>query len=56
VLSVDQLRDFGRDGYLVVPRVVGETVLAEVATEVSALIDQDPPDVDKVVGSTQSRT
>src|SRR5437868_1985462 len=48
MLSRSQLRTFGTDGYLVVPRVVPEWVLAELDTEVDALVVDAPPPVEKV--------
>lgn len=45
MLSDDQIRQFGRDGYLVVPGVVPEHLLAAVDREIDALmaIDAPPP-------------
>jgi hypothetical protein len=46
VLSGDQLRRFGEDGYLVVPGVVPENLLAAVDHEIDALAAADPPPAD----------
>ena len=43
VLSGEQLRRFGEDGYLVVPGVVPEDLLAAVDHEIDALVAADPP-------------
>jgi Phytanoyl-CoA dioxygenase (PhyH) len=43
VLSGDQVRRFGEDGYLVVPGVVPENLLAAVDREIDALAAADPP-------------
>jgi len=43
VLSGEQLRRFGEDGYLVVPGIVPEHLLAAVDQEVDALLAADPP-------------
>jgi hypothetical protein len=43
VLSGEQLRRFGEDGYLVVPGVVPEDLLAAVDREIDALVAADPP-------------
>lgn len=43
VLSGDQLRRFGEDGYLVVPGVVPEELLAALDDEIDWLVDDDPP-------------
>jgi hypothetical protein len=48
MLSDAQLRTFASDGYLVVPRVVAEAVLADLDQEVDALIVDQPPPADKV--------
>jgi hypothetical protein len=48
MLSDDQLRTFGVDGYLVVRGVVPEPVLAELDAEVDALIAGAPPPAGKV--------
>lgn len=43
MLSDEQLRSFARDGYVVVPGVVGEAYLAAADAEVDATIAADPP-------------
>ena len=43
MLSDEQLRRFAFDGYLVVPGVVPENLLAAVDEEIDALLDADPP-------------
>jgi ectoine hydroxylase-related dioxygenase (phytanoyl-CoA dioxygenase family) len=43
VLSVEQLRRFGEDGYLVVAGVVSESLLTAVDEEIDALLAADPP-------------
>ncbi len=43
MLSGEQLRRFGEDGYLVVPGVVQEDLLAAVDHEIDALVAADPP-------------
>ncbi len=43
VLSGDELRRFGADGYLVLPGVVPEHLLAAVDDEIDELIASDPP-------------
>lgn len=43
MLSPEQLRWFGEDGYLVVPGVVPENLLAGIDDEIDALIAADPP-------------
>ena len=48
VLSGDQLRRFGDDGYLLLPGVVPETLLAAVDQEIDALTAADPPPVNTV--------
>ena len=48
MLSTKQLRTFARDGYLLVPGVVEEALLAELDAEVNDTIDRDPPPADKV--------
>lgn len=48
MLNVDQLRTFGRDGYLVVREVVAESLLAELSTEVLDLVARQPPPAGKV--------
>jgi hypothetical protein len=48
MLSGDQLRRFGDDGYLVVPGVVAEDLLVAVDSEIDALIAADPPPADTV--------
>lgn len=48
VLSGDQLGRFGEDGYLVVPGVVPENLLAAVDQEIDALAAADPPPADTV--------
>ena len=40
MLDVDQLRRFGRDGYVVVPGVVSEAALTDLDAEVDALIQR----------------
>jgi len=48
MLNNEQLQEFGRDGYLVVPAVVGEDVLVDLDTEVDELISRKPPPAGKV--------
>lgn len=48
MLSIEQLKRFGRDGYVVVRNAVDESVVAELEAEVDALIDREPPPADKV--------
>ena len=48
MLSATQLREFGIAGYLVVPGVVAESLLADVDAEVDALIDVQPARAGKV--------
>lgn len=48
VLSGEQLRRFGEDGYLLVPGVVAENLLAAVDREIDALVAADPPSTDTV--------
>jgi Phytanoyl-CoA dioxygenase (PhyH) len=43
VLSEGQLREFGRSGYLVVPGVVAERLLAAADAEIDALVAESPP-------------
>lgn len=43
VLSGEELRRFGEDGYLVVPGVVPESLLAAVDREIDVLVAVDPP-------------
>jgi len=43
VLSEGQLREFGGQGYLVLPGVVPERLLAPVDAEIDALVAQSPP-------------
>ena len=43
MLSGEQLRRFAEDGYLVVPGVVPENLLAAVDDEIDALVAADPP-------------
>ena len=43
MLSAEQLRRFGEDGYLIVPGVVAENLLVGIDREVDALIAADPP-------------
>ena len=47
-LSDEQLRSFGRDGYLVVPGFVAEPLLADLEAEADALIAAKPAPKDKV--------
>jgi hypothetical protein len=47
MISQAQLSAFGADGYLVVPGVVAEPVLAELDAEVDQLIAERPPPADK---------
>jgi hypothetical protein len=48
VLSEQEIQAFGIDGYLVVPGVVPERVLAELDEEVDALVAGTPPPPGKV--------
>ncbi len=48
MLTDEQLSTFGRHGYLVVPEVVAEPVLAELAAEADALIASQPAPEGKV--------
>lgn len=50
MLTEEQLHAFARDGYLVVPGVVGEDLLAAADAEVDAIVAADPPP-DGTVGS-----
>jgi hypothetical protein len=43
VLSERQLNDFATDGYIVVPGVAPEELLAAADTEVDATLAPDPP-------------
>ncbi len=47
-LSAEQLRAFGRDGYLVVRDFVAESLLVELDAEVEALVGSKPPPDGKV--------
>lgn len=48
MLTTDDLRRFATDGYLVVPGVVPEDLLAELDAEVDALVASAPPPAGKV--------
>jgi ectoine hydroxylase-related dioxygenase (phytanoyl-CoA dioxygenase family) len=48
VLSDDQLIEFAHTGYLVVPDVVGEALLAAADAEIDALVLREPPPPDTV--------
>lgn len=48
VLTAEQLRTFGRDGFVVIRSLVGESLLAQLDEEVDNLIARKPPPVDKV--------
>lgn len=48
MLSGDQLRAFGRDGYLVVHDFVPELLLADLEQEADSLVEAKPPPEDKV--------
>ena len=48
MLSIEQLRQFGEDGYLVVPGVVPEPLLAAVDDEIDSLLVADPPPANTV--------
>lgn len=48
MLSDDQLRQFGEEGYLVVRGVVPEELLGEIDNEIDALLVTDPPPEDTV--------
>jgi hypothetical protein len=48
MLSAEQLRRFGEDGYLVVSDVVAESLLVGIDREVDALIAADPPPTETV--------
>lgn len=48
VLSIDQVRRFARDGYVVVPGVVPEPWLADVDAEIDGVITDAPPPEGKV--------
>ncbi len=41
-ISEEALREFGERGYIVVPRVVDETLLAAADAEIDALLACDP--------------
>ncbi len=47
-LSADQLRAFGRDGFIVVPDFVDERTLAEVTEEAISLVERKPAPAGKV--------
>jgi hypothetical protein len=55
VLSEEQLRDFGDEGYLVLPGVVPERLLAPVDAEINALVAQNPPPADAGSAPSYSR-
>lgn len=46
MLSAGQLREFGDHGYLVLPGVVPERLLAPVDAEIDALVAESPPPAD----------
>lgn len=46
MLTEGQLREFGRDGYLVLPGVVAERLLAAADAEIDALVAESPPPED----------
>lgn len=48
MLSKDEIKRFGTDGYLVVPNVVPERVLAELDEEIDSLVADAPPPAGKV--------
>jgi hypothetical protein len=48
VLSIDQVRRFARDGYVVVPGVVPEPWLADADVEIDGVIADAPPPEGKV--------
>jgi hypothetical protein len=48
VLSEGQLREFGDNGYLVLPGVVPEPLLAAVGAEIDALVASSPPPADAI--------
>src|SRR3954447_205309 len=56
MLSDAQLRAFGSDGYLVVPDVVSESVLADLDAEVAALVVGQPAPANEVASTTTSST
>jgi hypothetical protein len=43
VLSERQLREFGENGYLVLPGAVPESLLAPADAEIDALVAESPP-------------
>ena len=47
-LTDEQLREFGERGYLVIPSVVDEPLLAAADAEIDALIAAEPPPPDTV--------
>ena len=55
VLSEEQLRDFGDEGYLVLPGVVPERLLAPGDAEINALVAQNPPPADAGSAPSYSR-
>jgi hypothetical protein len=50
VLTDEQVRRFGEDGYLVVPGVVPEDLLVSVDQEIDGLVAADPPPAATVGG------
>ncbi len=48
MLSEGQLREFGGQGYLVLPGVVAERLLAPVDAEIDALVAERPPPADAI--------
>ena len=55
MLSEGQLREFGDNGYLVLPGVVPERLLAPVDAEIDALVAQSPPPADAVSNHSYTR-
>ena len=47
-MSAEQLQAFGRDGYVVVPDIVDESVLVELDREIDTVIANNPPPHGKV--------
>jgi hypothetical protein len=55
VLGEGQLREFGDNGYLVLPGVVPERLLAVVDAEIDALVADSPPPVDAISNHSYAR-
>jgi hypothetical protein len=55
VPSEEQLREFGGKGYLVLPGVVPERLLAPVDAEIDALVAGSPPPADAISNHSYAR-